>query len=39
VAQTIPTEPYARGQKEGWTQSLERLAEYVESEMEHGRRK
>ena len=39
VAQTIPTEPYARGQKQGWTESLERLAEYVAKELKHGRKK
>jgi uncharacterized protein YndB with AHSA1/START domain len=31
VEQTVPTEPYARGQKQGWTESLECLADYVSS--------
>jgi uncharacterized protein YndB with AHSA1/START domain len=33
VEQTVPTEPYARGQKQGWTESLECLAEYLAEEM------
>lgn len=37
VKQTVPTEPYARGQKQGWTESLERLADHVTKEMQHGR--
>jgi uncharacterized protein YndB with AHSA1/START domain len=39
VEQTVPTDPYGEGQKQGWTESLERLAEYVANEMQHGRRK
>jgi uncharacterized protein YndB with AHSA1/START domain len=39
VAQTVPTEPYARGQKQGWTESLARLAEYVARDMKNGRSK
>jgi uncharacterized protein YndB with AHSA1/START domain len=31
VEQTVPTEPYARGQKQGWTESLECLADYLGS--------
>lgn len=37
VKQTVPTEPYARGQKQGWTESLERLADHLTKEMRHGR--
>jgi len=33
VKQTVPTEPYARGQKQGWTESLECLAEYLTEKM------
>ena len=31
VEQTVPTEPYARGQQQGWTESLECLADYLGS--------
>jgi uncharacterized protein YndB with AHSA1/START domain len=39
VQQTVPTEPYARGQKQGWTESLERLADYLAKETKHDRKK
>lgn len=39
VRQTVPTEPYASGQKQGWTESIERLAAYVEKEAKRGRNK
>jgi uncharacterized protein YndB with AHSA1/START domain len=31
VKQTVPAEPYARGQEQGWTESLECLADYLGS--------
>ena len=37
VRQTVPkSEFHARGQRQGWTESLERLADYLTKEVNHG---